>query len=437
MTQTSLIFDEEVPDPASQYFHPLTTDADGGDSVPASFERVFSSADTELDVDLDHARRREDAEECLRLRRHGAGTTGLHWTDVPATESIELFSVWRSEQDSPAVNRLKSLALISDDEGAAILGGMADDARGTIAQFDSDRTDLDRSDEGAIRPRTAIAHRFRVVDDAAWLKIWEWGDREPREWTLGPVPVDLEHAGGVGLLAPGAPDDETEIVVWELGAVTDCCESHHWAPTRDPELDFMSYPEELTHPLPVDDHDIWYPDGWDETRDGGSRIHRAVDAYEDWPDPVTGAKVYAARSGTIRDWMAGHPDSSGGTPITPGSGGGYQIHIDSPDGKYRYCYLHLGNDEAGAHEDAFAPHPEEDRTLGPGDTVERGQHIGWLGESGVTGSGPHLHFEIRDLSGALTDDQPSDFDDLGNTMGPRYDPYPPLKDAERRRDVPG
>jgi hypothetical protein len=320
----------------------------------------------------------------------------------------------------------------------------------------------------AIDSGTEIAQRLRVVDDQAWLRVWEWGAREPRGWTLGPVDVDVTLEGGVGLFVPGADGEETDIVVWEIGVAVPnhpgewrpgetppatpprASARTFWAVQRDPELDFMSFPEEITHPLAANKRDIWYPDGWAEHRDGGARVHRGIDMYEEWGDdgtvqdlprdeddegyPVAGAKVYAAQEGVIRDWMPGHPDSH--VDMTPGSGGGYQIHVDSHDDKYMYGYLHLGIDERGAHEQAYAPHPEEDRTLGPGDAVERGQHIGWLGESGVSGSGPHLHFEIRDNAGLLSDDQPSDFDAVGLAGGPRYDPYPALRDAEHRNDFP-
>ena len=436
-------------------------------TTPSDIEEAYPDSGQGLSLTVDEQTRREidGAEQCLRLQKDGSGKDGVRWSAVPDTEDCEVFCVWRNEADSSLSNRLSLLARASDGDG--VLGGSTDADKAVLAQYDPDESELE-SDGDAIETGSEIAQRLRVVDDEAWLRVWAWGAREPRGWTVGPVDIDVALEGGIGLLAPGADGEETDIVVWELGVAVPNGPGE-WrpgdtppatpprasartlsAPQQDGNLDFMSFPEEITHPLAANKRDIWYPDGWNEHRDGGARVHRAVDMYEDWGDdgtvqepvrdedeegyPVTGAKVYACQDGVIRDWMPGHPDSHVG--MTPGSGGGYQIHVDSHDGNYMFGYLHLGVDEEGKHDLAYAPHPEEDRTIGPGDEVERGQHIGWLGDSGVTGSGPHLHLEIRDNAGLLSDDQPSDFDSVGFAGGPRYDPYPVLQDAERRNDFP-
>lgn len=442
-------------------------DDDAIGSTPADVEAAYPDEGRTLTATVTERTRLEviGSERCLRLRKDGAGKDGVRWTGVPGVEDCELFCVWRSESGAALTNRLGLLARAADTAG--VVGGSSDAAKALLSQYAPARTELESGGE-PIEPGTEIAQRLRVVGDEAWLRVWAWGAREPRGWTLGPVSVDVALEGGVGLLAPGADGENTDVVVWELGAAVPngpgtwrpgdsppatpprAAARTVWAPQRDPKLDYMSFPEEITHPVAANKRDIWYPDGWAEHRDGGERVHRGVDIYEGWGDdgtvqalprdpdeegyPVAGARVYAVRGGVIRDWMPGHPDSS--ATMTPGSGGGYQIHVDSHDGNYMYGYLHLGEDERDAYETAYAPHPVEDRTLGPGDVVERGQHIGWLGESGVTGSGPHLHFEIRDNAGLLSDDQPSDFDRVGFTAGPRYDPYPALRDAERRNDFP-
>jgi hypothetical protein len=447
------------------YFNGFTQNSVG--STPSDLSEAYPDSGQGLALTVEeHTRREADgSERCLRIEKQGVGKDGVVWTDFPSNEDYELFCVWRSEDPSLETNRLKLLARASEDVG--LVGGSSDSAKAQIAQLAPDLSELD-SNGDAIEPGTEVAQRFRIVGDEAWLRVWEWGAREPRGWTVGPVPVEIATEGGIGLFALGADSETTDILVWEIGASVPrgpgrwrprdpppstpprASARTFWAPQQDPDLDFMSFPEEITHPLAANKRDIWYPDGWGESRDGGDRVHRAVDMYEDWGDdgtvaelprdededgyPVTGARVYAARGGVIRDWMPGHPDSH--VDMTPGSGGGYQIHVDSHDDKYMYGYLHLGRDEREAHEYAYAPHPEEDRTIGPGDTVERGQHIGWLGESGVSGSGPHLHFEIRDNAGLLSDDQPSDFDQVGLAGGPRYDPYPVLRDAEMRNDFP-
>jgi Peptidase family M23 len=70
-----------------------------------------------------------------------------------------------------------------------------------------------------------------------------------------------------------------------------------------------------------------------------------------------------------------------------------------------YVYIHLNNDagptndnKAGCAEGAYAP------GLKTGDTVKRGQLVGFVGDSGdADGIQPHLHFEIRRPGGAAID----------------------------------
>lgn len=437
MTEDS---EDSIPAQASQYFREFSADTIG--DRPADIEDFWAGG---FDVQVDEFTRWEclGEERCLRLQKSGTGSDAVYWSGGPEAEDIELFTVFRNEAASEYSNRFRLLARGTDD--SAVAGGNTQFNLARITEHTPDFAELAEHPADSIDAGRPIAQRFRVVDDQAWVKVWPYGGREPRRWTLGPVDTHVALAGGVGLLSFGSDSAETDILCWEISAAT-LDDEETWASPRDPTLDFMSFPETLTHPVAVDERDIWYPDGWSEFRDGGDRAHRAVDIYENWDDdgqhhrsrtededgyPESGAPVFAAADGTIRDWMQGHPDSH---EMTPGSGGGYTIHVETD--AYVYAYLHLGPDEQGRHEEAFAPHPDENRTLGPGDTVEAGQHIGWLGESGVTGSGPHLHFEIRDNAGRLEDDQPSDMDQVGYAAGPRYDPYPVLRDAERRGDVP-
>lgn len=70
-----------------------------------------------------------------------------------------------------------------------------------------------------------------------------------------------------------------------------------------------------------------------------------------------------------------------------------------------YVYIHLNNDlgptndnKAGCARGAYAP------GLKTGDTVKRGQLVGFVGDSGdANGIQPHLHFEVRRASGAAID----------------------------------
>jgi murein DD-endopeptidase MepM/ murein hydrolase activator NlpD len=284
-----------------------------------------------------------------------------------------------------------------------------------------------------------VAQRVRVQGDQLKLRVWQWGTREPRNWTVETT-VDVFGPGQLGIMSWGTTAMNTDLIFWGVGACAPFTGAvNDFAPQYNQAWDWQNFPYELTFPFAQEDApNLWYPDGWAENRDSGTRAHRAVDIYEVGPDGafIKGAKIHATHDGVIEDAMGGHPLSSGGTSITPGSGGGYSIHLRHPSGVFKTVYLHMGNDVVGDHVNAFAPHPTEPRTLQPGDTVVAGQHIGYLGDSGSTSSGPHLHVEIRDLVGILSDPQPSNMSDLGNFLGPRWDPFPALKDAEARGDYP-
>lgn len=157
---------------------------------------------------------------------------------------------------------------------------------------------------------------------------------------------------------------------------------------------------------------VTYVDGWDELRDGGTRLHRATDVYQ--ADGGTGSAVYAAEGGTVDAWMPGvsHPEIGDG---------GYTVRIDTDDGELRWVYSHFG-DETDGVSSAYA--------VSPGDTVAAGQLIGWLGTSGTTASGPHVHVEMRDLVGTVNDPDAPAPTNYGFEDGPRYNPYPTLRRIE-------
>lgn len=147
-----------------------------------------------------------------------------------------------------------------------------------------------------------------------------------------------------------------------------------------------------------------YQDDYDEAR-GGGRVHRATDVFG-----AIGERVYAMRAGEIV-WMPGDD------PPDKHATAGYGIQVRGTDGRV-YAYYHLGPDDGGPAQ-AFAS------GLSRGDQVERGQHIGYLGDSGnAAGGSPHLHVEIHD--GTVTDPYGTN----------RINPYPSLQDAEARGDYP-
>lgn len=91
-----------------------------------------------------------------------------------------------------------------------------------------------------------------------------------------------------------------------------------------------------------------------------------------------------------------------------GPGEGYSDHslrIMDDEGWY-YAFLHMNDDNLGTDDGAapfewvFAP------GLTEGVRVQAGQFIGFMGDSGnAEGTGPHLHFEIRQPAGNLWDAQ--------------------------------
>src|SRR4051812_39468165 len=79
---------------------------------------------------------------------------------------------------------------------------------------------------------------------------------------------------------------------------------------------------------------------------------------------------------------------------------GYMLVITGDDG-WSYHYLHINNDTPGTDDgkaelkDVFAPGLEK------GSRVNAGQFVAFMGDSGnAETTGPHLHFELHDPSGA-------------------------------------
>jgi murein DD-endopeptidase MepM/ murein hydrolase activator NlpD len=158
--------------------------------------------------------------------------------------------------------------------------------------------------------------------------------------------------------------------------------------------------------FPTDPDRTHFTDTYDAPRSGG-RVHKATD--------IMGSKmlpIHAAVGGTIIRM-----------PMVDDQYG-YRIAIRGDDGR-TYSYVHLNNDTPGTDDDAAGPEYAYAPGLAQGDRVERGQHIGYMGDSGnAKGTTPHLHLSIAD---------PDVTDPYGTDL---LNPYPSLKAALARGDVP-
>lgn len=380
-------------------------------SPPLNWERAFGG-------DLVPTVEETAGSHHLRLRKSGDGKDGVVWT-VPGDDrrNVELLVEWRSASSSELTNRLMCAVRVDREAGTVYLGGHGQTRSGRLAAYTPSFSEVATSEAEGFSSGTRIRQRLRVEGDQLRVKVWEAGTREP-PWDLTVTDESVVGGGEVGLFTWGSSHAATDILVSRVATAVAGGE----ASVHDPDAEWNRVDRPITFPLGAD-CEVSYVDGWDELRDGGERVHRATDLYADYGSPV-----YAMASGTVRGWLPGVTHT-----ITPGAGGGYQIHVDTDDGDHRHVYAHLGPDETGSADAAFAPHPCENRTLEPGDRVERGQHVGWLGDSGATASGPHLHIEDRcrnprrSLSDPYGSSEPAD---CGYQAGPRWNPYPSLRRAQ-------
>ncbi len=115
----------------------------------------------------------------------------------------------------------------------------------------------------------------------------------------------------------------------------------------------------------VKTHDL--VDTFTQAREGGARVHDAIDIVA----PV-GRPVVAAAPGRVEKLYS----SKGG--------GGISAYVRSPDGLWSYYYAHLSAYAPGLHE---------------GQRLMRGAPVGFVGFSGnANPAGPHLHFAINRMS---------------------------------------
>ncbi len=110
----------------------------------------------------------------------------------------------------------------------------------------------------------------------------------------------------------------------------------------------------------------WPIDAWITSEFGTrwGRMHWGVDFESDY-----GVPIYASREGTVleADWMSGY-----GLAVVIDHGGGLST-----------LYAH-----------------QEELNVNPGQWVERGELIGWVGTTGNS-TGPHLHFEVHEGTEAV------------------------------------
>lgn len=147
--------------------------------------------------------------------------------------------------------------------------------------------------------------------------------------------------------------------------------------------------------FPVTGSDYHYSNDYHSKRSRGA--HGATDIMAPYGTPIV-----AAQAGRIT-WKS--------TPAT--SGCGYCLDIRDANGR-THGYIHMGPKASGRTSEAFS------RNWQKGDTVKRGQVIGYVGCSGNAscGGGEHLHYFIKD---------PGVTDPYGDN---RRNPYYSLKAAE-------
>jgi putative cell wall-binding protein len=186
------------------------------------------------------------------------------------------------------------------------------------------------------------------------------------------------------------------------------------APCDETDPDGYRRLVDLTFPVRGD---VTYIDDYHHVRSGGARRHQGTD-------------LMARKLQTVHAAVGGVVEVATGID-GPVPSYGYYLKVRHDDGTAA-AYVHLNNDTPGTddgrggHEWAYAP------GIRKGVRVERGQWIGYVGDSGnAEGTTPHLHFELHD----------PELDDPACLPNPPYDPhrlnpYDSLKDAERRSDFP-
>lgn len=129
--------------------------------------------------------------------------------------------------------------------------------------------------------------------------------------------------------------------------------------------------------------DVSFQNDYFHARSGG-RIHHATDIMAAKMQPVL-----ATVDGTILFAPMAQPSY------------GFMIMLGGDDG-YQYNYVHLNNDTPGTDDGLGGSTYAYAEGIKKGVRVKRGQHIGYVGDSGnAERTGSHVHFEMLSSSGAL------------------------------------
>lgn len=128
---------------------------------------------------------------------------------------------------------------------------------------------------------------------------------------------------------------------------------------------------------------VSYADDFGAPRSGGTRSHEGTDIMGSKMQPLV-----AAAAGTVTRLTIPQPSY------------GYALVITDDEG-WSYHYIHLNNDTPGTDDGQAALEHVFAAGLERGDRVNAGQLVAYLGDSGnAESTPPHVHFELRDPTGA-------------------------------------
>ncbi len=365
-----------------------------------------------------------DGERYMRVQKAASGTDGLVWTLPPAAQDVDVYAEFESQSGSTTSGRGGPLLRADITDGSGYVAEHGQLKRARILEYQPTLVTHVESVEANYPSGTRLRLRGRVQTSGTSaiisLKVWTFGQVEPADWTVTFTDATPRTGGRVGWFSFGSGTSATDTKIYAFGvrvgaSATRARHTHYASPIYqqvvDADIQLAFSPGVVVTNLSTGD--------FDDPRDLGTRVHRGKDLHV----PM-GTPVYAMTAGTIHTFMPGWDGV-----ITPGSGLGYGLQINTK--KIRYTYGHLGPQEQNAQAQAFAP------GIQPGAVVTKGQLLGWSGESGAADSGPHLHIDWRDLSGDVTDDPTGDYAAvLGSEAAPRFDPLATLNVAPPGPDVP-